>query len=95
MTVMLMKCATTTRSVSAAIITRPNHALLIFFHIGRGPGTSGRVKSDPAAVCQATRIVLALARKKRRGTSFVHHAPLTSETWSARSVRRCTGGHLE
>jgi hypothetical protein len=35
----------------------------------RRPSTSGKARSEPAAICQATPIVFAAARKYRRGRS--------------------------
>src|SRR5271169_4638620 len=64
--VTLMNCPATTGLTSQAVITRSKYALVIRIEIGRFPTTSGRFKSDPTAVCQATRTLLAEARKKRR-----------------------------
>jgi hypothetical protein len=41
--------------------------LVIRIDNGRGPSTSGRDRSVPTAVSQATRSFLALARKNRHG----------------------------
>lgn len=66
-----MNWPVTVGSVSAAVITRLRYAFVIRIEGGRGPATSGRDKSEPTAVCQATRIVLALARKNTRNEGDV------------------------
>lgn len=62
-----MNCPATTGSASTAVGTPSKNALLSRIDSGRGPSTSGSARSEPTAVCHATRIHLADARRKRRG----------------------------
>src|SRR5277367_2025988 len=61
----LRKRVAMTVSVSAAACTRSTYLLVSRIDSGRGPWTSGRLRSPPTASCQATPTGLAAAEKYR------------------------------